>query len=213
MGSALLTLIGTLAGAVVGGIGSYVTNSRTTARTLRVQTENTLSALDAEHGQRLQNLQAPAYEQAIAALNHRRDKREHDLSPVRWDERTETVVRSTLDDYQPPNWYESQSQLALYASQPVLDANEVANDAHEKILGLTRELADLREAAAAADLADHNARVDLGRQHKAIFEKIQSALKEAATADSNLIQLMRTSVHTRPSQYLPAGPGAGIDSR
>ena len=130
---ALLGVIGTVVGAIVGALGGYLTSSKTTARTLRVHTDNILHELDAAHGQRLQDMQAPAYEQAIALLNHRRDKREHDLSPVRWDERTERVVRSTLDDYQPPNWYESQSQLALYASQEVRVANEAANKCYRPI--------------------------------------------------------------------------------
>ena len=63
-------------------------------------------------------MQAPAYEQAIAALIYRRSKREPDLRPFHWDQRTKNIVRSTLDDYRPSNWYESQSKLALYASQP-----------------------------------------------------------------------------------------------
>ena len=167
-----------------------------------MQTENTLRELDAAHGQSLQNMQAPAHEQAIAALIYRRDKREHDLSPVRWDPNTESVIRSTLEDYRPPNWYESQSRLDLYASQAILDANEVANDAHQKILGLTRELEDLRQAVAATDPTDREARTAFGGQHAATLKKIQEALREARTADDELIQLMRTGVHARPSQYL-----------
>jgi hypothetical protein len=96
MDSATLSVVGTLAGAIIGGLGTYLTTSRTTARTLRVQTEMNLRDLDASHAQNLQNMQAPVYVQAIAALNHRRDKREHDLSPVRWDKDTERLVHATL---------------------------------------------------------------------------------------------------------------------
>lgn len=208
MDPALVGVIGTLGGTVVGGVSSYFTASRTTANTLRVQRVNTLRELDAAHGQNLQDMQAPVYEQAIAALIYRQERREHDLSPIRWDKDTERVIRSALEDYNPPNWFQAQSQLALYAPQEVLDANKIANDSHEKIFGLTRELADVREASRAADPADRNALVDLGRQHKKIFEKIKAALKDAATADADLVQLMRTSLHTRPSQYLAAKPGA-----
>jgi hypothetical protein len=210
MNAALLSVIGTLCGAIIGWVGSYLTTSKTTARTLRVQTENTFRQLDAAHGQNLQDMQAPAYEQAIAALIYRRTKREHDLRPFHWDQRTKNIVRSTLDDYRPSNWYESQSKLALYASQVVLDANAAANNAHENILSLMGELVDLREAATAADPDDRDTHIAFARQHKAIFEKIQMALKTAATADDNLIQLMRKGVHTRPSEYLiviPIDPG------
>lgn len=93
MNPATLGVIGTLSGAIAGVIGGYLTTSRATARTLRVQTENSLRELDAAHGQRLRDMQAPAYEQAIAALSYRRDSREHDLSPIRWDKRTESVIR------------------------------------------------------------------------------------------------------------------------
>jgi hypothetical protein len=206
MNSAILSVIGTLSGAIAGVIGGYLTTSRATVRTLRVQTENSLRDLDAAHGQRLRDMQAPAYEQAIAALSYRRDMREHDLSPIRWDKRTASVIRSTIAEYNPPNWYESQSRLALYASRVVLDANEVANDTHEKILGLIRELADIREAVEATEPTDRDARAAFGGQHSATFKKIQAALQAAATADANLRQLMRAGVHTRPSQELPASP-------
>jgi hypothetical protein len=96
MDPALLSVVGTLAGAIIGGFGTYLATSRTTTRTLRVQTENNLRDLDAAHAQNLQDMQAPVYAQAIAALNYRRDKREHDLSPIRWDERTERIIRKTL---------------------------------------------------------------------------------------------------------------------
>jgi hypothetical protein len=206
MDSAVLGGVGTLVGVIAGGFGTYMTTSRTTAKTLRVQTENTLRQLDAAHAQNLQDLQAPAYEQAAAAIKHRRDTREHELSPVRWDKRTENVIVSTLDGYTPPNWYESQSRLDLYASHAVLDANEVANDAHQKVLGLTREMMDLREAVEATEPTDREARVAFGVKHAELFGKIQAALSEAATADANLIRLMRTGVHARPSQYLSELP-------
>ena len=204
MDSALLSAAVAMFGVVAGGVGTYLTTSKATAKTLRVQTENAVRELDAAHGQKLQDLQAPAYEQAIAALKHRRDEREHDLNLVRWDEHTERVVRTTLNDYRPPNWYESQSRLELYASQGVLAANEVANQAHERVLGLAHDLADLREAVNATDPTDRAARAAFGGRHAAIFRDIQEALKEAASADDDLIQLMRTGVHTRPSQYLLA---------
>jgi hypothetical protein len=203
MSSAVLSVIGTLAGVLAGGIGTYLTTSRTTDRTLRVQTENTLRGLDAVHGQKLQDLQTPAYEQAIAALIHRHDKREQHLSPVRWDDNTENLIRSALADYQPPNWYESQSSLELYASKAVLEANESASEAHEKIIRLTRQLPDLREEVAATDPTDHEARTALGDQHRAIRQEIRVTLKEAATADANLKEVMRASVHARPSKYPP----------
>ena len=50
MNSAILSVIGTLSGAIAGVIGGYLTTSRATVRTLRVQTENSLRDLDAAHG-------------------------------------------------------------------------------------------------------------------------------------------------------------------
>jgi hypothetical protein len=206
MDPATLGVVGTLCGAIAGVIGGYLTTSRATARTLQVQTENSLRELDAAHDQRLQDMQAPAYEHAIAALSYRRERREYDLSPFRWDKRTDTLVQATLADYNPPDWYESQSQLALYVSQVVLEANEVANDAHAEILRLVHGLADIREAVNATDPTDRDARAAFGGQHAAIFKGIKAALRDAATADANLTRLMRAGVHMRPSQKLSAQP-------
>jgi hypothetical protein len=209
MDSATLSVVGTLVGAMIGGLGTYLTTSRTTARTLRVQTEMNLHDLDAAHEQNLQNMQAPVYVQAIAALNYRRDKREHDLNPqIDWDKDKDAYrsVRTTLADYDPPNWYESQSQLVLYAPQKVLDLNKVANDAHEEVLRQARGLAVFRAHVAVTDPGDQDARTNLARQYEDLFAKIKAALKNAATADDTLIQLMRKSVHVPPSQYLRASP-------
>jgi len=194
MDSAVLGVVGTLVGVVAGGVGTYMTAVRTTAKTLRAQTENTLRQLDAAHAQKLQDMQAPAYESAIAAIKHRRDAREHQLSPVRWDKLTESVIRSTLNDYSPPNWYESQSRLDLYASKPVLEANKAANEAHERVLDLSREMVDLREAVEAAEPTDGEARTSLGVKHSALFKRIKEAMREAAVADTHVIELMRTGV-------------------
>ena len=65
---------------------------------------------------------------------------------------------------------------------------------------MTRDLADLREAVNATDPTDRDARVGFSGQHATILKKIREALKEAAVADTSLIQLMRTGVHARPSR-------------
>jgi hypothetical protein len=69
-----------------------------------------------------------------------------------------------------------------------------------------QQLADLREEAAAIGQTDHDARTDLARRHKEIFGEIQAALKGAAVADTNLIELMSKGVLARPSLYLPKPP-------
>jgi hypothetical protein len=74
-------------------------------------------------------------------------------------------------------------------------------------LDLTRQTADLREAVEATDPTDREARTSLGVKHSTLFKQIKEAMREAAVADNDVIELMRAGVHSRPSQYLPALTG------
>jgi len=196
--------------------------------------DNTVRTLDAARDERIWDRRARAYEQSIAALLYRRQRRREAqaqlygsrVRPAAWLDSSSlkySVVQEAVSlpehpffDSYPRGWYEVEGTLLAYATPRVitaLDAARQADDAARIALARCRQLLPGRDIVPPAFTEDPDAppeeapKPDANAEVEALLEAakaLESALEEAEQKDNDLIDAIRGDLDAKPSQARPA---------
>jgi hypothetical protein len=166
-----------------GGVAivSFVTNARTTSRTL-----------DAARRQRLWDRQAEVYEEIFAYCGHRKEQRNNRFRTLRLVPIGEKIIQDVLDSYKPPPWFEFQGRVLAFSSDDVAHAFVAAHEADELVwqyLASRDEAIELGKQDPA--MADPNTVVAMGGRAK-------NQRGKADRLDDLLLDLLRQELLDRP---------------
>jgi hypothetical protein len=185
MTSALLTVLVSSGVTAAVAIAGFVHGSNLNRQNLRAQ------------GQRqFADQREAAYEQAIAYLLYRKEKRWYHLNRDRVGEASQREIRKVLKGYDQTQWFESNAKLVLYASETVRDAVDDANKAHAEVMRCDREwkrcLGEIRKIAdEQGQSAIPTTLVDL---EAATRKETQTALEESGRLEDALVDALRKDI-------------------
>jgi hypothetical protein len=185
MTSPLLTVLVSSGVTAAVAIAGFVHGSNLNRQNLRAQ------------GQRqFADQREAAYEQAIAYLLYRKERRWYHLNRDWVGEASQREIRKVLKGYDQTRWFESNAKLVLYASESVRDTVEAANKAHAEVMRRDREwkrrLEEIQKIAAEqGPNAIPTTLVDL---EVAARKKTQAALEESGRIEDALIEALRQDV-------------------
>lgn len=196
--------------------------------------ENTIRTLDAARDERIWDRRARAYEQSVAALLYRRQRRREEQaqlygSPLLRAPRlrspglTYALLQENVSlpdhpffDRYPGGWFEIEGTLLAYATPRVitaLNAARQADDAARIALGrcwkLSRRDIALDDTLKGSDASPEEALkpdANAEAQLEAAAKALESALGEAEQKDNDLIDAIRVDLDAKPSQAPASQP-------
>jgi hypothetical protein len=192
-------------GVGVVGIAGAVVTSVVGSRTTRQVTVATLAAARED---RLWEKRCAAYEESVARLLHRREKRQDGVKMYQLDEASEQQLIEFAATYEPVGLIAAKARLIPFASDAVVAASAVCEKADLEVwrlYGQWRTMAkDSKQAAAAGNLLEAADDETMLKARRAV----NVALQEAEDQELALIQLMRKELHSRPETGLRPWPPA-----
>jgi len=216
-----------VAGTVVVGVVGFWSTKRASDKAGQVATDNAARFLDAAHDARIWDRRAWAYEQGIAALLYRRQRRREERDQLHEPSRlhahawaVESVVtlpdEPYFDRYPPRGWFEVEGALLAYATPRVVEALDAARQADgeaRSALDRCRELRPVRVEEVGPDTSGEDSGgareapkldADAAAKLQAALEVLEPALRRAEQKDNDLINAIRDDLDKRPSQARPA---------
>jgi hypothetical protein len=193
-GAAGFGVVSTATVAVVG----FRSTKNATIRAIAASTANTKATLAAARRDRLWDKQGAAYEEVIAALQHRQMKRQHELRMYRLDEDSEQQLKDFFASYEPPGWFQAQARLRAYASDEVWEAFEATRRADLEVWGLRLRWSMLAEDARQAVESGNPGAAPDGEVMIKARRDINPALQEAEAKDEVVIKLIREELRSEP---------------
>jgi hypothetical protein len=187
-----------IAGAVVTSVVGSRNTRMATEKTVDAGTSNTRAALAAARDDRLWDKRCAAYEETLAQVMHRQEKRRHDLRSFRLDEASEEQLKATFDAYEPPEWFETKARLAAYASGVVLEASYEASDAHQEVRARYQRYRMIGDDNKLAVESGQLGLAHDGEEAIAARRAVDPALEEADAKDARLIMLIRDELGSKP---------------
>lgn len=189
-GVGALGIVGTVVTSVVGSRNTR----KATEQAIEASAANTMATLAAAREDRLWEKRSAVYEETLAALLYRGDKRFWGVAGA-WDKGAAEELRNAYDEYRSTTWFERRGRLYAYASEAVRAASEAALQADVKASTLSYAAEDFRKAP---DLLPN-----AGEILKKITEDLNSAHQEVRDADDVLIKVIRDELRSRPEAAVP----------
>jgi hypothetical protein len=151
---------------------------------------------------------ADAYERAVEYLLYRKQDRIAWLSKVQLGTASKKALRKAIAEFDQAGWIAMNARLMLYAADPVKDAVEAGNVAHNEVMRLGHEwnqwLDNIRKILEAdGPQAIPTGLVDVEIETK---ERMMLALKAAFRAESALIEVLQSDM-SGPRPAAAAWPG------
>lgn len=151
---------------------------------------------------------ADAYERAVEYLLYRKQDRIAWLNKVQLGTASKKALRKAIAEFDQAGWIAMNARLMLYAADPVRDAVEAGNVAHNEVMRLGHEwnrwLDDIRKIIEAdGPQAVPTGLVDVEIEAK---ERMMLALKAAFRAESALIEVLQSDM-SGPRPAAAAWPG------
>lgn len=198
-----------IAGTVVTSVVGSRNTRKATEKTVDAGTANTRATLDAARDDRLWEKKCAAYEETIAGIMHRQQKRRHDLRGYRLDDASEDQLKAVFDAYDPPGWFEAQARLAAYASDLVLEASHDANAAHREVRVCYQRYSMMADDNKLASASGQIGLAHGGEETLAARRAVDPAVDDADAKDARLIMLIRDELRSKPEAARPpsAQPG------
>jgi hypothetical protein len=191
-----------IAGAVVTSIVSSRNTRNATTQAVQAGAASTMATLAAAREERLWEKRAAAYEETIAALLHRLEKRQHDLRMYRLDKESEQKLDDFFASYQPSGWFEAQARLLAYASDDVRHAFEATQQADREVSERRWRWLALGEESRLAVASGHPNAAHDGETMIKAHRAIGPALEDAEAMDQALIKVIRDELQSKPQAAL-----------
>jgi hypothetical protein len=209
-------------GTVIVGVVGFWSTKRAGDKAAQVATGNTIRTLDAARDDRIWDRRASAYEQGIAALLYRRQRRRKE-----WDELQEPLAPSThrlysfnlsladqpyFDRYPPRGWFDAEGSLLAYATPKVIKALDAAREADDAARALLDSCQKLRppieiplelsgeDSGASPEASMPIAEADA--KFRVALEALEPMVRNAEQKDNDLINAIRDDLEARPSQRI-----------
>jgi len=200
--------VGIVGTAVTALIGSRSTR-KATEQAIAAGAANTRATLTAAREDRVWEKRAAAYEETLAAVLFRRKQRAYELLDELWgDDARGLRVPNPFEELEPPGSLERRSRLWAYASDTVLAAAEVAEDAHIQVW-----LRHFDEVRIRRKQEAHPALDEAEAVHQAV-RRFGDAVDGAAAADESLIKVIRDEMRSKPeAAMLPVLPAEVLAKR
>lgn len=200
-GVGALGIIGTVVTSLVGSRNT----KRATKATIAAGAAATTATLAAAREDRLWEKRCAAYEEILAGLLYRQLKRRHDLRDYRWDKESEQQLAAFFEGYDPPGWFEVQSRLVAYASDPVVDAFKATSEAHEDVQRRYQRYSAMADENKLTLASGQVGPAHSGEETLAALRAVDPVLKDAEAKDEALIKLIRDELRSKPeAATLPA---------
>lgn len=216
-----------VAGTVIVGVAGFWSTKAAGDKAARVAADTNKSTLDAALYEQLWDRRASAYEQAIAALLYRQQRRRQ-----QWDQLHEPQIlhldplyslnwgpgyrppQPYFDRYPPREWFDAEGTLRAYATPEVIKALDAAREADAAARAFLDSCHKLRptieipleetpeEPGAAQEAPVPDAEADA--KFQSALEALEPALRNADEKDNDLIKAIRDDLKARPGQARPA---------
>jgi hypothetical protein len=182
---------------VVGIAGAVVTSIVSSRNTAKATTQTVEAGVASTAAKR-----AAAYEETIAGLLYRQEKRQHDLRMYRLDEESERRLKDFFASYEPPGWFEAQARLVAYASDEVRHASDATQQADREVSERYRQWATLGDDNRRAVESGNPGAAHDGETTMQAYRAIGPALEEAEVKDQALIGAIRDELRSKPEAAL-----------
>jgi hypothetical protein len=185
MSSAVVAAVIGVSGTVVVGVAGLWATVRVTGKTVQ-----------AGQDARLWERRAAAYVDAVAAVQYRRMRREHDTRTYRLDDESERRALAELEVYTHPEPGELVGRLLAFGSMPVVDAMQATGRAHDEAIAAFQAWKDAGdEARAHAELPGAGPPPPgQGAANTGLLAVARKAVQAADDADDALIKLIRAEL-------------------
>ena len=217
-------------GTVIVGVVGFWSTKTASDEAAQAATGNTTRALDAARDERIWDRRARAYEQSIAALLYRRQRRRMEQAQLHgtpmlayaqvgppvlgnrllFQENVSLPDQPYFDRYPPRGWFEVEGTLLAYATPKVimaLDAARHADDAARIAFDCCWELQPVEDIVRGASPRDPGAAPEALKpdanaeaELRAAQEALKCALEDAEQKDKDLINAIRDDLAAKPSQ-------------
>lgn len=201
-----------IAGTVVTSVVGSKDTRRATERAITTGADNTRATLAAAREDRLWERRCAAYEETLAELLFRQDRRlweQFGGNPFRGpvggksDSRAAQELRDAYAEYDSTTWFERQGRLSAYSSDAVHAASKAAVSADVEARVLANKVAQLAKQASGLP--------PIAPEHEALrkITEISSSAEEAVrAADGALIKVIRDELRSKPEAAIapPALP-------
>jgi hypothetical protein len=184
-----------IAGTVVTSVVGSRNTRKAAEQAIAAGAASTSATLAAAREDRLWEKRCAAYEETLAALLYRRDKRFWGVAGA-WDKAAAKELRNAYDEYRSTTWFERRGRLYAYASEAVRAASDAALQADVKASTLSYAAEDFRKSA--LDLLPN-----AGETLQKITDGANSAHNEVRAADDALIEVIREELRSRPEAAMP----------
>jgi hypothetical protein len=193
-GVGALGIIGTVVTAIVGSRST----KRATEATIAAGAATTTATLAAAREDRLWEKRCAVYEETLATLLNHREHRGRLVKLQRLADERQPV--KAIYDSDSREWSRARSRLYAYASDAVLTASEVAEDAHMRVQWAYEDMDQLRQQA-----SGHPPPASEGEGLHDVSQKLNAAWEAVSTTELALIRVIRDELRSRPeAAALPA---------
>jgi hypothetical protein len=189
--------IGIFGTAVTAWIGSKSTR-KATEQAVEAGADNTRATLAAAREDRLWEKRCAVYEETLAEVQFRSERRAYELRTYRMDKDSEERAEAYFATYETPKSFTAQGRMTAYASDAVLAAYEASRTATLEVILRHGDHLTLAVENRQAAASGNPAAAPGSQATKDARKAAELALEMAKAADDALIKVIRDELRSRP---------------